>query len=321
MTAAPAMIEVVAGILRDASGRVLLAQRPPRGPHGGLWEFPGGKREPGETAFAALRRELREELGIEVEPGEPVWRVPWRYPHLAVALEAIGVRRHHGEPRGVEGQALAWVALDDLHRWPMPAADVPIAAALRLPRGYAITPDPGLEAARLLADARALLARGVRLLQLRAKSLPAPALATVLDAVRPAVEAAGAEVLVNGPVGLALADAHPWIGVHLTAADLARATARPLPRPRWVAASCHDAHEIARACAIDCDFVVVGPVLPTASHPGAATLGWAGLARLARDCAPPLFALGGVGPADFDHARAHGAFGVAGIRAFADGAP
>jgi len=78
LTAAPAMIEVVAGILRDTSGRVLLAQRPPRGPHGGLWEFPGGKREPGETASAALRRELRDTHGAVMAPAvfEPTGRFP-----------------------------------------------------------------------------------------------------------------------------------------------------------------------------------------------------------------------------------------------------
>lgn len=329
------MIEVVAGVLRDAAGRVLLAQRPARGPHAGLWEFPGGKREPGESAADALRRELLEELGIDADPGAPLWRVPWTYPHVAVALEAIEVRAWRGTPHGREGQAIAWVALDDLHRWPMPAADLPIAAALRLPRAYAITPDPGTDAARILASARALVAGGARLLQLRAKRLDAAATAPLLAALGVDGAAArgaggssedpasavttfadGVAVLVNGAVGLALADAHPRIGVHLTAADLARVSTRPLPRPRWVAASCHDAAEIARAVAVDCDFVVVGPVLPTASHPGAPVLGWDGLATLCRGCPLPVFALGGVGPDDLDTARAHGAFGVAGIRAF-----
>jgi 8-oxo-dGTP diphosphatase len=310
------MIEVVAGVLRDADGRVLLAQRPPRGPHAGLWEFPGGKREPGESAADALRRELHEELGIEADPGAPIWRVPWSYPHVAVALEAIEVPAWRGTPHGREGQVLAWVALDDLHQWPMPAADLPIAAALRLPLAYAITPDPGADAARLLADARALIARGARLLQLRAKRLDVAAIAPILDALAADAAAARAGVLVNGAAGLALVDAHPWVGVHLTSADLARASARPLPRPRWVAASCHDAAEIARAAALDCDFVVIGPVHPTASHPGAPVLGWSGLAALCRDCPLPVFALGDVGPDDLDTARQHGAFGVAGIRAF-----
>jgi 8-oxo-dGTP diphosphatase len=331
LTTVPAMIAVVAGILRDPAGRVLLAQRPQRGPHAGLWEFPGGKIEAGETAAEALRRELREELDIEAEPGDRLWRVPWRYPHLALVLDALEVRAFSGVPRGTDGQRVAWVPPDELHRWPMPAADLPIAAALRLPRHYAITPDPCDDAARLLGDARALLAAGARLLQLRGKRLDAAAVAGVVSALhgdRAGVAAIQAgdgasgprgavpSVLVNGAVGLELADAHPWIGVHLAAADLARFSARPLPRPRWIAASCHDAHEIARAVAADCDFVVVGPVQPTTSHPGAPTLGWSGLAALCRDCPLPSFALGGVGPADLETARRHGAYGVAGIRAF-----
>ncbi|MFN9731896.1 MAG: Nudix family hydrolase [Pseudomonadota bacterium] len=325
------MIDVVAGVLRDAAGRVLLAQRPRRGPHAGLWECPGGKREAGESAADALSRELHEELGIDAVPGPVLWRVPWTYPHVAVVLEAIEVPAWRGTPHGREGQALVWVAPGDLHRWPMPAADLPIAAALRLPRACAITPDPGTDAARLLADAGALLAHGAPLLQLRAKALDAVALDRVLSALHPDAgmsdslrwapadgdrSAVDVAVLVNGAAGLALADAHRWIGVHLTAADLARTTVRPLQRPRWVSASCHDAAELARAAAIDCDFVLLGPVLPTASHPGAPVLGWEGLAALCRDCPLPVFALGGLGPDELEIARAHGAFGVAGIRAF-----
>jgi 8-oxo-dGTP diphosphatase len=310
-----AALQVVAGVLRDRQGRVLLAQRPAGAAHAGLWEFPGGKCEPGESPAAALRRELQEELGVDAVAGAALIRVPWRYPAGEIVLHVIDVAAFGGEPHGREGQQIAWVGIDELHRWPMPAADVPAVAALRLPRAYAITPDTGADEAALREAALGLLARGATLLQLRAKSLGAAALARVLEAVLPTARVREATVLVNAD--FALAARHPDVGVHLTASQLRTLDQRPLERPRWVGASCHDAAEIARAVALDVDFVAIAPVLPTSTHPGAATLGWDGLAALCVDCPLPAFALGGITPQDLERTREAGAFGVAGIRAFA----
>ncbi len=119
-------VPVVAAVIRDAAGRVLLARRP-RGHHAGLWEFPGGKVEPGETPEAALAREIREELGAEVAVGEPLCRVDHRYPHVAVRMTAYACRVVQGTPRPLHGQALAWVFPQELLRYPMPQADVPVA--------------------------------------------------------------------------------------------------------------------------------------------------------------------------------------------------
>jgi 8-oxo-dGTP diphosphatase len=310
-----AVLQVVAGALRDGQGRVLLAQRPAGAAHAGLWEFPGGKCEPDESPVAALRRELHEELGVDVVAGEALLRVPWRYPAREIVLHVIEVAAFTGEPHGREGQQIAWVSIDALHRWPMPAADIPAAAALRLPRAYAITPDTGADESALREAALGLLAGGASLVQLRAKSLGEVALERVLEAVLPTARARAATVLVNADS--AMAARHPDVGVHLTAAQLRTLDQRPLERPRWVGASCHDAAEIARAVALDVDFVAIAPVLPTLTHPGASTLGWEGLAALCADCPLPAFALGGVAPQDLERARRAGAFGVAGIRAFA----
>jgi 8-oxo-dGTP diphosphatase len=95
-----------------------------------------------------------------------------------------------------------------------------------------------------------------------------------------------------------------------------RLRTRPLPADRWVAASCHDAQELAHAASIGVDFAVLGPVLPTASHPHAAALGWEGFAELIATVPLPVYALGGVGPGDLVAARRAGAQGVAGISAF-----
>jgi 8-oxo-dGTP diphosphatase len=129
-------IPVVAAVIRRADGRVLLAQRLPGGPHGGLWEFPGGKVEDGETPEAALAREIREELGVTVVVGDPLLTVEHAYPHLVIRLMAYSCRLADGtEPRPLLCQELRWVPPAGLLARPMPAADLPIARLLRASNG------------------------------------------------------------------------------------------------------------------------------------------------------------------------------------------
>jgi len=123
------MIDVAAALLfRD--GRVLLTKRRPDGHLGGLWEFPGGKREPGESFAECLRRELREELGIEAEVGEVVARATHCYPDRTVNIEFFRCRLLAGEPRPLGCQDLAWAGPGELARYRFPAADAQVVAKL-----------------------------------------------------------------------------------------------------------------------------------------------------------------------------------------------
>lgn len=123
------MIDVAAALLfRD--GRVLLTQRRPDDHLGGLWEFPGGKREPGESLRDCLRRELREELGIEVEVREVVERATHSYPDRAVNIEFFRCRLLAGEPQLLGCQDLAWAGPGELARYRFPAADARVVAKL-----------------------------------------------------------------------------------------------------------------------------------------------------------------------------------------------
>lgn len=133
-------IDVVAGVLRDERGRVLLAQRPAGKHLGGTWEFPGGKCEHGESREQALRRELAEELGIEAGTVRPWRSLTHDYSELTVRLWLYTVEDWHGDPYGREGQALAWVMPQAMHEWPMPAADRPVVRALMLDSGCAAPP-------------------------------------------------------------------------------------------------------------------------------------------------------------------------------------
>jgi 8-oxo-dGTP diphosphatase len=124
------LVPVVAGVLRDPAGRILLARRHPHSRHGGLWEFPGGKIEPGETPEGALARELLEELGIRVSVGTAVLRVEHVYPHAAIELTAFACRLEQGTPEPIDCWEVAWVEAGALLSYDMPEADVPIARLL-----------------------------------------------------------------------------------------------------------------------------------------------------------------------------------------------
>lgn len=127
-----AVMHVMAGALCDARGRVLLAQRPAGKHLAGLWEFPGGKRERGEAPQAALARELREELGIELQRAQPLLQVPWQYGERRLLLDAWLVDRWRGTPQSLEGQALQWLAPADVDAAILTPADRPILQALCL---------------------------------------------------------------------------------------------------------------------------------------------------------------------------------------------
>ena len=133
-TVSRAAVGVVAAALirRTAAGSVeiLIAQRPPGSWQAGQWEFPGGKLEPGEDAQAALHRELREELGIAVQLARPVAVFQHRYPDRSVEIDLWLVQGFHGEPQGLEGQALRWVAPGQLDRCNLLEADLPMIAPL-----------------------------------------------------------------------------------------------------------------------------------------------------------------------------------------------
>ena len=105
--------EVAAGILLDAEGRYLLGQRPEGKPYAGYWEVPGGKIQNGESVFAALKRELQEELGIDIESSEDLVVLEYDYPHAYVRLHVSIIRKWIGIPKGCEGQSLSWQLLSD----------------------------------------------------------------------------------------------------------------------------------------------------------------------------------------------------------------
>ncbi len=124
---------VAAAALLDSDGHVLLAQRPKDKSMAGLWEFPGGKIEPDETPEQALIRELQEELKILVTPAsiQPLTFASHTYEKFHLLMPLFLIKKWDGTPEPAEGQSLEWVAPQDLHRYPAPAADIPLFSFLR----------------------------------------------------------------------------------------------------------------------------------------------------------------------------------------------
>ncbi|TCJ14729.1 Nudix family hydrolase [Parasulfuritortus cantonensis] len=300
-------VEVAAAVIERPDGRFLMASRPPGKVYAGWWEFPGGKVEPGETARHALDRELHEELGITVRTAYPWLSRAFDYEHARVMLRFFRVTAWDGEPHPHEGQGgLSWTRAAHPDVAPILPANGPILRGLELPLTYAISTAAELGAGEFLARLERALAAGLRLVQLREKTLPEAERTALATRCAELCRRHGAILTVNDDLELA---ARLGVGAHLSARRLAELGARPdLP---WLGASCHDAGELARAAALGADFVVLGPVRPTASHPGAPAMGWPAFSRLIEDYPLPVYGLGGLGPADLDEARRAGAHGIA----------
>lgn len=307
-------IHVVAGVIYDDQGRILLTRRGEKTHQGGLWEFPGGKLEAEETQADGLRRELKEELGIDLLQHRPLIKNLHQYPDKSILLDVYLVTDYQGVPQGLEGQPLQWVEPGSLSDYPMPAADLPVVTAVNLPDRYLITgPDPR-EPEQFLNRLQQALERGPRLVQLRVGDLPEPELLGLGRSALTLCHANNARMLLNGSPELAQeigAD-----GVHLNSNRLHLLTSRPLPEDMLVAASCHTVAELSHAVETGIDFSVLSPVKKTSSHHEAVPLGWEQFASMLESTTIPVYALGGMRESDLDEVWRHGAQGIAGISCF-----
>lgn len=303
-------INVAVGlIVRD--GQVLIAWRDSSKHQGGRYEFSGGKVDAGESVPTALARELAEELAIQVQACRFVRRLHYRYPEKTVCLHVYRVDQFSGEPHGAEGQPVKWVAPAELWQYQFPDANRPILRAAQLPDLYTISHDVSVfetPEAWLAYHTQSVVPDAwlyVRVPTLAPEAQPA--LIQQLQQQRPDLKLVISAALyeLNLPVA----------GYHLRQADLAVYTALPRhdERQLWFA-SVHDAASIQAADALGVDAVLLGAVLPTASHPEQAGIGWAAFEQLAGVSNCPVYALGGQSAATLATAQQHAGYGVAGIR-------
>jgi 8-oxo-dGTP diphosphatase len=299
------VVDVAVGVLIRPGGAFLLASRPDGKPYAHYWEFPGGKVEAGESVAGALRRELHEELGIDIGEACP-WVVrEFEYPHAHVRLHFCRVFDWSGELHGREAQAFRFCTLEDLPT-PLLPATVPVLRWISLPSTYALT-----NATETGDDFTLRLQRGLqrhlRMVQFREPGLPAGVAERLFRTTLEQTRSSGALLLVSSRHPEAWARAAD--GVHLTGRDLMTATERP--GFEWVGASVHEAAELAHAAAMGVDFAVFGPVARTASHPDRNGIGWKNFARVVAATAVPVYAIGGLSAEDLPEALRAGAHGVA----------
>ena len=319
-------LQVAAGVIKNAQGQILIALRHAKSHQGGLWEFPGGKIESGETPEQALKRELKEELDISVAKAKPLISVSYQYPELLVQLHVFLVEDFSGQVKSGEGQPILWVMAEDLPRYAFPAANQPIIKAAQLPAHYAILDDADSD--QLWANLLKILNSDVKLIQARLKRLTQEAVHDFLIRAYPLCKRNNAILLVNSAVKLADLNAVHDInsvdrggyelladGIHMTSAHLWACTRRP-KNIRWLAASCHTREELQQAEKIGADFAVLAPVLATSTHPETEPLGWERFRQLVLDVNLPVYALGGMTQDCLSAAQHAGGQGIAGISAF-----
>jgi 8-oxo-dGTP diphosphatase len=311
---AQTMINVAAAAIFDSESRVLVTKRADHLHQGGLWEFPGGKCEPGESMRQALARELKEELGIMPLECEPLIRIKHDYGDRHLVLEFFRVTRYEGEARGLEGQPLKWLLPSEMAPNHFPAADRPVITALRLPNRYLITGEENHQPEVFLQRLETALGRGVGIVQLRLHGMSDLRYRELLSMCFPRCRNAGVKLIINRPDQVV----NWWgeaDGIHLTSRQLMMLEGRP-SGSGLVGASCHTLGELQRAAQMAMDYALLSPVAPTHSHPETPALGWVRFAQWVEQINIPIYALGGMQPGDLKQAKLAGAQGIAGISTY-----
>ena len=313
------LVHVAVGVIVNADGKILIAKRSLNAHQGGLWEFPGGKVDAGETTAQALLRELREELAITVLASRPLIQIRHHYPDKSVLLDVYKVTQFTATPIGNEGQPIRWVEAKELKRFEFPAGNLPIIRAINLPDKYAITGAYGddVEFAARLSN---VLARGIQMVQLRIADFCINTHQHLLDNALELVDQSGAHLIVNCSLAefkrITQLRPNNNVGLHLNRHHAAVISERPVGHDVLFGVSCHGVEEIAQAHKIGADYLLLSPVLPTASHPTAESLGWEAFSALTAQANIPVYALGGVCDEYVAIAQSCGAQGIAGIGAW-----
>lgn len=315
------IVHVAVAVIVNQKQEVCISLRHADAHQGGLWEFPGGKIESGEQAVQALKREIKEELTLNIVSARPLITIHHQYKDededRGVCLQVFKVLDFTGQAQGMEGQPVKWIALSQLSQYDFPAANQAIIKAVQLPDKYLITGKFSNES-DFLNRLKAALSSGISLVQLRLKAgdINPECAAGLVEQATSLCRDSGARILLN------LADCYSiktqssiaYDGIHADSHTLKTIVQRP--HCQLFSASCHNADELAKAMQLKADFVVLSPVQKTASHPEMEALGWQAFSELTENCSVPVYALGGVSNKNMEQAWAHGAQGIAAISAY-----
>lgn len=305
-------VHVAVGVVDDGKGNILIAKRGGQQHLAGLWEFPGGKLERGETVSQALQRELHEELDIKPTSFKPLLQIRHNYPEKSVLLDVWRITQFEGQPQGNEGQPWAWVARQNLNNYAFPAANAPIVNAICLPDSVAISGSYS-STEDFHNKVESVFQSGIKLFYLRAPELYQDQ--ELMQSILSLCTRYDAITVVND---VYTARSHPGFGLHLTQKSLLQQASSSMQLQGFplVGASCHKKTDLKTAKILDLDYAFLSPVFKTPTHPKAQTLGAGQWGRLVNGVGIPTYALGGMEPEDVSWVRSIGGQGVAGISAF-----
>jgi len=314
----PDIVHVAVVVIVNEDDEVCISRRHKDSHQGGLWEFPGGKVEQGETIKQALLREIREELDIEIKQSRPLISINHSYDDKAVCLHVFKVMSYQGEVKGLEGQQVKWLPVSRLCADDFPAANLAIIKALQLPDKYLIT-GKFTDSDDFIYKLKNALNRGIKLIQLRLKDNALEDISQLQSLLKQTAELcqqADADLMLNlSAAYLEMIDLSriKFAGFHADSKTLKTLSQRP--EGTLFSASCHNMEELLLAIKLNSDFIVLSPVQKTASHPDMQAMGWQQFSNLIENIAVPVYALGGVSENDLETAWQHGAQGIAAISA------
>ncbi len=308
------LIHVAVAAIVNSDNEVLIALRPDHVHQGGKWEFPGGKLEDDEDVFDALKREIKEELNINVEEASPLIKIKHHYDDKSVLLDVWRIDRYSGDPAGIEGQPIRWLKIDELMPDEFPIANRPIIRALQLPEYYMITgsfrDQEDLQTKLMLA-----LKSTPKIVQLRCKHLGDDnEYLAYAKLAKKICQDFGAKLLLNTTLDNFLQAETD--GLHLNSGLLFEYSSRPVSEDKLLSVSCHNQCEIDQAKKLNADILLLSPVKETTSHPGVPGIGWDKFSAMVDDINCPVYALGGMGTNDLEMAKSSGAQGIAAISYF-----
>ena len=311
------LIHVAAAVIQNGRGDILIAKRSADQHQGGLWEFPGGKVEKGESALAALLRELYEELGIEIDRGKtrPLIKIPHHYSDKSVLLDVFQVCVFSGDAWGKEGQPIKWVPKSELDAYEFPEANKPILNACVLPKSIAITP-VALNLEAVDGFFQNASTKGAQGFMLRNADYSQEEFYEAFNVLKRSCSISNIPLFVNSP--LKVASDLGAQALHLSSDRLKALENRSEFSGRWLSASCHDKAELEMAVQKGLDFVTLSPLLFTTSHPETVPLGWEQFQKLVSECTIPVFALGGLDKSHIEQVVDCGGQGIAAITCWMD---
>lgn len=304
-------IKAVVGALYNHKQQILIAKRQSHQFMGGFWELPGGKVESNESEQQAIIRELREELGIVVTDLSIHQTMVYHYTDRIVKLSIYTINQYQHIPKGIEGQEIAWVDVNQLHKHKLLPTMKAFIDSITLPNKYWITPSSNHQTDDWMAKFNEKMTQDIELIQLRSKIELDKSFITELHNK---CQQYNIKLLLNIPNKTF--DEVYCDGWHLTTGEMLTLNKRPCDESKLLGASTHNLKEALQAQELGADFVVISPVQATQTHPDTAPLGWDAAQEVVNKLNIPVYFLGGMRLDDLDKALILGAQGIAGVSAF-----